>query len=94
VPVDQWFRGELKGLAADLLLDPESRIGGYLVQEEVRRLFDEHVRGNARHGHRLWTLMNLELWCRMLEDGSLCRPFPADSAEPTLSDDAIGVASA
>ena len=78
VPVDRWFRGELKDFTAELLLQPSSRIREYLVQEQVRRLFEEHVRGISQHGHRLWTLVNLELWFRMLEDGTLSRPFPAD----------------
>jgi asparagine synthase (glutamine-hydrolysing) len=76
VPVDGWFRNELRSTALQMLLQPDSRIRRYLDQEAVRRLFDEHVRGTAAHGHRLWTLMNLELWCRMLEDGTLTKPMP------------------
>jgi asparagine synthase (glutamine-hydrolysing) len=75
VPVDGWFRGELRATAAEMLLQPDSRTRRYLNQDAVRRLLDDHVRGTASHGHRLWTLMNLELWCRMLEEGSLSRPM-------------------
>jgi asparagine synthase (glutamine-hydrolysing) len=75
VPVDGWFRNELRESAHQMLLQPDSRIRQYLDQDAVRRLFEEHARGVAAHGHRLWTLMNLELWCRMLEDGSLSKPM-------------------
>jgi asparagine synthase (glutamine-hydrolysing) len=78
VPADRWFREDLKPFASELLLGPDSRIRQHLVQEEVRRLFDDHVRGTAQNGPRLWSLVNLELWLRMLEDGSLSRPFPVE----------------
>jgi asparagine synthase (glutamine-hydrolysing) len=84
VPVDRWFAGELEGMARELLLDPASRTRQYLNDGVVRGMFDEHVRGQRSHGHRLWTLINLELWCRMLEDGSMSQPMPeeAESAWP------------
>jgi asparagine synthase (glutamine-hydrolysing) len=78
VPVDGWFRNELWGSTRQLLLQPDSRIRQCLDQDAIRRLFDEHGRGAAAHGHRLWTLMNLELWVRMLEDGSLSKPLTQD----------------
>ena len=79
VPVDRWFAGELRELARELLLDPASRSRRYLREAVVRQLLDEHLRGARAHGHRLWTLINLELWCRMLEDGSLTQPMPEDA---------------
>jgi len=79
VPVDRWFAGELEGMARELLLDPGSRTRRYLNDGVVREMFDEHVRGTRSHGHRLWTLINLELWCRMLEDGSLSQPMAEDA---------------
>ena len=79
VPVDRWFRHELKDTARELLLEPDSRLRAYLEPEAVGRVFDEHARGTAAHGQRLWTLMNLELWLRMLEDGSLWKPMAEGS---------------
>jgi asparagine synthase (glutamine-hydrolysing) len=79
VPVDRWFSGELRGRAEDFLLRPDSRTRRYLDEAVVRRLFEEHVGGRRSHGQRLWTLVNLELWCRMLEDGSLTQPMQDDA---------------
>ena len=64
VPLAAWFRGELRTLARDLLLDDRARARGWFRPEAVQRLLDEHDRGAADHGHRLWTLAMLELWQR------------------------------
>jgi asparagine synthase (glutamine-hydrolysing) len=60
VPLDRWFREELRELARDAL--PGDR--GWFRPAEVRRLLDEHDSGHADHGHRLWCLLMLELWAR------------------------------
>src|SRR4051794_32620413 len=64
VPLAAWFRGELRGLASDLLLDARARGRGQLRTAEVERLLAEHAAGRADHGHRLWCLLMLELWQR------------------------------
>src|SRR5579884_1385224 len=62
VPLDRWFRGELRPLAADLLLTGPDR--GLFRRAELERLLGEHADGRADHGHRLWCLCLLELWQR------------------------------
>jgi asparagine synthase (glutamine-hydrolysing) len=64
VPLSTWFRGELRELTSDLLLDERARRRGQLRPAAVKRLLDEHVAGRADHGHRLWCLLMLELWQR------------------------------
>ncbi len=64
VPLARWFRGELQPLARELLLDERARSRGWFHPEAVARLLDEHASGRADHGHRLWTLVMLELWQR------------------------------
>jgi len=68
VPLSAWFRGELRPLAADLLLDSTARSRGQLRPAAVKRLLDEHVSGRSDHGHRLWCLVMLELWQRTWVD--------------------------
>jgi asparagine synthase (glutamine-hydrolysing) len=68
VPLDRWFREELRPLAHDLLLGGEDR--GLFRRAELKRLLDEHVGGSADHGHRLWCLCMLELWQRNYVDAS------------------------
>jgi len=60
IPLAAWFRGELRDLAGDLLLGDR----GWFERRAVERLLDEHRAGRADHGHRLWTLVMLELWQR------------------------------
>lgn len=64
VPLAAWFRGELRPLARELLLDDRARARGWFRPETVERLLDDHAAGRADNGHRLWTLTMLELWQR------------------------------
>lgn len=64
VPLDHWFRKELKDLAADALLGPSAKTAVYFRPEIVRRLFDEHQQSRFDHSARLWSLLFLELWLR------------------------------
>jgi asparagine synthase (glutamine-hydrolysing) len=63
LPLGDWFRGELKPLVEETLLD-RPRLGGRLRVDAIRRLFEDHVARRADRGHQLWTLLTLELWLR------------------------------
>jgi asparagine synthase (glutamine-hydrolysing) len=78
VPLSAWFRGELRELAADLLLDARARQRGQIRPVALKRLLDEHVSGRADHGHRLWCLVMLELWQRTWVEAA--RPAEAAAA--------------
>jgi asparagine synthase (glutamine-hydrolysing) len=64
VPIDHWFRRDLRELAHDLLLGPRARARGYFRTSAVARLVTEHIAGRADHHSRLWSLLMLELWHR------------------------------
>lgn len=66
VPLDGWFRGELRDIMQDTLLAPSALMRPYVSQSYVRRLVDEHLAGAANHGHRLWTLLTFERWLHLL----------------------------
>ena len=83
VPVSDWFRGDLRGILEEVLLADVASKRGYLNPVRVRRLIDEHTRGTADHGQRLWMLLILELWFRMFIDGEL-RPSD-DLADVSLA---------
>jgi asparagine synthase (glutamine-hydrolysing) len=70
VPLARWFRGELRDLARDVLL--ESTL---FRRNAVERLLADHTSGRADNGHRLWCLMMLELWQRRY--ASAPEPVPA-----------------
>jgi asparagine synthase (glutamine-hydrolysing) len=68
VPLDRWFRAELRPAAEELLLGGASR--GLFRRPALEGLLREHVDGRADHGHRLWCLCMLELWQRNYVDVS------------------------
>jgi asparagine synthase (glutamine-hydrolysing) len=68
VPLDPWFRGELRSFAFDVLLDPATSRRGYFEPRVVERLWREHVEGRAVWDEQLWVLMNFELWHRRFLD--------------------------
>ena len=70
VPLDHWFRHELKDFAREVLLSPSALERGYFRPQAVAQLFDEHQQGRFNHGYRLWALLILELWFREWIDGS------------------------
>ena len=69
VPTDPWFRGPLKGFAADVLFDPKTRSRGYFDGAYVERLWREHATGRNSWHDQLWLLLNFELWHRAYLDG-------------------------
>jgi asparagine synthase (glutamine-hydrolysing) len=68
VPIDHWFRAELKPLLHDVLLSDRCLSRGLLNPIAVRTLVDEHASGRMDHAYRLWNLLCLELWQRMTLD--------------------------
>ncbi len=74
VPVDTWLRTSLLPMMHDLLLDGRLRTRGIFETREVARLVQEHTAGRRSHGHRLWSLMMLELWFRQFVDGRRYSP--------------------
>lgn len=62
VPIDKWFRNELKDLLLDYLsperLKKEGVFDQYLVEEKIK----EHLLGEVNHQYRLWPLLMWEMW--------------------------------
>ncbi len=64
VPLDHWFRHELKDFSRDVLLDRKTLDRPYFRPAAVRQLLDEHQTSRFNHGYRLWSLLFFELWHR------------------------------
>ena len=78
VPLAQWFRGPLREQLGDLVLAPGARSSHYLELAAVRKMADLHKDHEADYSHGLWTILNFELWLRMLESGELVSPPATD----------------
>lgn len=70
VPLDVWFRGELRPLLEETLLDPGTLSRGWFRPEAVRQLVSEHVENRWDHSYRLWSLLVFELWQRRFVDSA------------------------
>ena len=64
VPLDHWFRNELRPMAHDVLLDQASKSRGLFQPKVVQRLIEQHATGMFDHSYRLWALLVFELWMR------------------------------
>lgn len=67
VPLNAWFRGELKTLAGESLLH-QPALADYLNLPVVRHLWREHQESRADHGTLLWSLLMLALWQREYQE--------------------------
>jgi asparagine synthase (glutamine-hydrolysing) len=76
VPNGRWFRGELGTMFADEVLAPNSRTGEFLRRDVMRRLWDEHQRGDRDHGIRFWSVLTLERWLRDCAFAQSLQPPP------------------
>jgi len=68
VPLDAWFRGELKSYLEEMLLPRDARYAAYLSRPNVEGLIRAHQEGRGNFGLRLWTLLTFEVWLRALPD--------------------------
>jgi len=68
VPLGAWFRGELREMTHDLLLDPRTRQRGIFRPSWVNGLLRAHETGRRDCSARLWAMLCLELWLRRWAD--------------------------
>jgi len=73
VPLDHWFRKELKPLLYDVVLSSTALSRGVFRPEAVRQLVKEHISRKWDHSYRLWSLLVLEMWQQAFLDSSPAR---------------------
>lgn len=61
VPLNHWFRHELRNLGEQQLLD-SSQLGRFFDPAVIRQLWLEHQQGTRQHGTLLWSLLSFALW--------------------------------
>jgi len=79
VPLAPWFRGPLRGLLTEVLLDPRALRRGYYDERALRGYVSDHLEGRRDRSRELWTLLSLELWHQAYMDRA---PRPAVPYEP------------
>lgn len=74
VPIEHWFRGDLRELLRDVLLDGRLAQRGYFQMDAVEKLIRDHETRQASWHFQLWNLMMMELWHRNFVDGDAATP--------------------
>jgi asparagine synthase (glutamine-hydrolysing) len=64
VPIERWFRGELRDYLREHLCSSTSLTRAYYDTAVLDALVAEHLQGRQNHEKLLWTLLNLEIWQR------------------------------
>ena len=62
VPIDRWFRNELKDLLFDYLSTERLKKEGLFDTTLVENRLKEHLSGQINHQYRLWALLMWEMW--------------------------------
>src|SRR3954469_3075155 len=73
VPIGTWFRGKYRGVIDELVLSPRALDRGLFDPAAIRTVVQRHQAGED-HAERLWSLVNLEIWQRVVVEGE-----PAES---------------
>ena len=68
VPLERWFRGELREMMCDVLLGPRAASRGLFRPAAVEQLVQEHLSGRRDRQAQLWCLLSLELWFQRFID--------------------------
>jgi len=64
VPLDRWFRSDLKAYTDGMLGSSNARVRSYLVPGALDKLLAEHRSGAKSNGHAIWALLTLEVFLR------------------------------
>lgn len=67
VPVSDWFKHGLNGLATGMLLDPKSHVSGFVDVSCLRTMLERHKAGVHDYSNELWGLLVLEYWFQAFE---------------------------
>lgn len=68
VPLQKWFRNDLKSFVSGLLLDETSAKRGLFEPSFLHRIIEDQVSGKRDWSNRLWGFLCLELWFREFID--------------------------
>jgi asparagine synthase (glutamine-hydrolysing) len=62
LPINDWLLGGLREHVYTTLAPQRLARHGLLNQEVVAAMLEQHYRGEAQHGARIWNLMSFQFW--------------------------------
>jgi asparagine synthase (glutamine-hydrolysing) len=70
IPIDKWFREDLREYADRVLLHGHKDLTRYFDEDALKAMLDEHCKGTRQYGIQLWLLSNFAVWHEMYIQGS------------------------
>jgi asparagine synthase (glutamine-hydrolysing) len=64
MPVDDWFRAQLRPLLLETITEENARASGVLEWSALKSSVKSHLEGRANLGYHLWGLVVLFLWMK------------------------------
>jgi asparagine synthase (glutamine-hydrolysing) len=62
VPISTWMKNDLKDFTQDFCSSETNSSHGFFNQSTVNRILKEHMRGEANHEHKLWSIVQFNSW--------------------------------
>ena len=62
IPIQRWFRKEIKELTEDILFNTKAKQRGLFNYKFIEKLWHEHQQGIGNHTSILWALLMFEKW--------------------------------
>ncbi len=84
-PWGYWLAGPQLDDLERMLLDPRTSERGLFRPGALRGMFAEHRSKTRDHGDRIWRLLNLETWMRVMIDGDPADGIDAGGRSTTLA---------
>ena len=75
IPIGRWLRGDLGVVVKDLFSSESFASRGVILPQRALQLLDWHKSGRYDLGHRIWSLVIFETWCRVWLDQ---QPVPSN----------------
>ena len=73
LPMSHWWANGLLNILSELMSESRAVAHGFIQKEPVQRAIDQYGRGNREHATRLWLILWLELWTRIVLERSMDR---------------------
>jgi asparagine synthase (glutamine-hydrolysing) len=71
IPSERWWRGPLQPAMRALMSESTAVRMRWIRAEPVLRALEEHRAGVANHETRLWQILALELWARVVVERTI-----------------------
>ncbi len=65
IPVNEWFRGELKDYLQDIIMGNNSFVCSIFKKDKLEDYFKSHLEKERNLGNNFWNLLTLELWFKI-----------------------------